>query len=162
MTAPSSLGAQQRHGGDRDQAGLHRGQPDQRHGGRVAAAQQHAVARYQAQFHRERVGDAVHLGLRLRVAQRALVAAEQRSVGVAGLGGAIEQGLHRVDLRGQLQLGAVEAQLGPLIGRWQAVVHEVVGLRAGDEACGHGGGRGGQARSAALPRMSSCTSLAPS
>jgi hypothetical protein len=55
------LRAQQRHGGHRDQAGLHRAQPGQRHGHRVAAAQQHAVAGHQAQVHGEHVGDAVHL-----------------------------------------------------------------------------------------------------
>ncbi len=52
----------------------------------------------------------------------------------------LEERLHGVDLRGQLQLGSVETQLGPLLGWGQVVVHEMVDLGAGNESCGHGDG----------------------
>ena len=45
--------------------------------------------------------------------------------------GLVEQGLHQVGLIGNLQLGPVVVKSGQGLGRWQAVVHEVVGLGAG-------------------------------
>jgi hypothetical protein len=56
-------GAQQRHGGHRDQAGLDHAQPGQRHADGVAAAQQHAVAGLELEVLDQHLGDAVDLGL---------------------------------------------------------------------------------------------------
>jgi hypothetical protein len=144
-------GAQQRHGGHRDQPGLDHRQPRQRHANRVAAAQQHAVAGLQLQLVGKVVGDAIDPLARFGVGEGDLRRAQQGPVGPTARRGAIEQALDQVGLVGDAQLRQVVTQLGPLIARRQTVVDEAVGLGAG--RCHE---------STAFPMMSCCTSVAPS
>ena len=63
------FGAQQRHGGHRNEARFDYRQPCQRHVNRVAAAQQDAVAGHQPEVFHQDLGDAVHTIFHIGIGQ---------------------------------------------------------------------------------------------
>ena len=159
------FGAQQWHGGHRNGAAAHHRQPAQGHGHRIAAPQQHPVAWHQTVGVNQPVTDRMDLGLRLAVAQSEFIAAQQGTVRVTVLVGAGEQPVHHIQVLRPLLLWPVQQHRGHVLGGRQTVKHVAVG-RGG----GHGnlqrsrplGKQGGAHFKAALPKISNCTSLAPS
>jgi hypothetical protein len=70
-------GAQHRHGGNDDAAGLENGQIDRRQQGRVGRAQQNPVSRLQTKAACQHIGDPVHGLCRLRIAPDLSIMADQ-------------------------------------------------------------------------------------
>lgn len=77
------------------------------------------------------LGDPVHAVPQLAVAPDVAVAApEGRTVGTEPAGGAVEQLVPAVEAVRIGQFGEVEDQLGPVLGGWEMVAREGVGVRA--------------------------------
>ena len=129
---------QQRHGAHRDAAGLDHTEPAGRHHRRVGAAQQHAVARHQAQLVHQHAGNAVGAGLQVGVGPAHRLALVQALHAQAAAGAlrhrAVQQFGGHVQPLGQMQLGQLEAELRQRLGRRQVVTGEGVDVRAGGHA----------------------------
>ena len=107
------LGAQQRHGGDDDAAGLQHRQIGRHHHRVVGRAQQHPVARHEAELVDQHVADAVHALLQRAVGQRLGRADEAGLVAPALVDPPVEKGRGAVQPLGILELGAGEQEGRP-------------------------------------------------
>jgi hypothetical protein len=146
--------AQQRHGGNDDQTRFHHGEPGDGQHRRVRAAQQHAVARHQAQIFRQHARQAVYLIQHLGIGERATGAIDGDAVAPAARHGGIQQFHRAVQPVGILHLRDVIDQGRPLVARRQMIVGEGIDM----------GGDGHAVASFKSERamMSCCTSDAPS
>ncbi len=132
--------AQQRHGGDQDGAGLQHAEPRRGQPLVVGPAQEHPVARHDAEVLDEDVSDPVRgrdqLGVRPRRLARLVQARPVRTVAGSGV---VQQGGRTVEAVGVLQLGQVEGQLGPLLGRREMVTAERVDVGRREQLHGRQG-----------------------
>jgi len=123
--------AQKRHGRHRHQTRAHHGQPGQRHADAVATAQQHPVAGNEPEVFRQVVRNAAYPLAHFCIAEGHPWRPEQRAVGESPGVGLVQQHLHQIQLRRELQLGQLVARERPLFTRREAFVHESVDLSAG-------------------------------
>jgi hypothetical protein len=127
--------AQQRHGGQRDAAGLDHAQDAGRHHRTVRAAQQHAAAGGQPEIVAQHVGNAVDLRQQLGVGE-AFARADQRGARApAARDGVIEQRARAVQALRVLQLGQVEQEVRPGARRRQVRTREAIGVAGGAQRC---------------------------
>ena len=129
-------GAQQRHGVDGDRAGLRDRQPRRHHGRVVARPQEHAVAGLHAEILHQRVRQPVRPVGQLLVGAAAAVADQRGVVAEALLDHAVGQLHGGVEVLGILELGPVEQEVGPLLGRREVVAREGVDVGGGAQGGG--------------------------
>ena len=124
------LGTQQRHGGHGNATSLDNAKPGRHHHRVIGRAQQHAVARLQAQGLRQYIGNAVGLVLQVSIspAQAFGLYAQALSTAFAHM---LVQQLHRaVQSLGKLQLWQLKNELGLQRGRRQIVGCKGIDMRA--------------------------------
>ena len=175
------LGAQQRHGSDRNTAGLDDGKPARHHHRVVGGTQQHAVAGYQAHLGGQYVGNAVGLGLQVGIGPAHSLGLQAEALAPAFGHMAVQQLGGAVEALGELQLGQVKPVLGLQLGRRQMRSGKAVDMRGigrgrhlansrlkaetgtGIQVLGRGqGAAGATCLSSSRAMMSCCTSVAPS
>ena len=148
-------GAQQRHGRDRDAAGLHHGKIDGDQHRIVGGAQQHAIAGDKAEAPDQEIGDPVHQSRELAIAQALGGGDQAGAIAVARLHPAVEQLADTVQAIGVAELRPVEKQDRPLLGRRQAVADEAVDMGAWNRgARDHGEPSDGQSGKTAMAWIS--------
>ncbi len=126
-------GAQQRHGRNRDAAGLDHRQHRRHHERRVGRSQQHAVARHHSHPPGQHMGDAVHPLRNLRVAPGLARRAHAGTVAQSTRQPAIQQLGDAIQMLGIVE--PIQQQVRPLVPGRQVVAGEAVfhGLR--HQAC---------------------------
>ena len=144
------LGAQQRHGGHGDAAGLDHREPARRHHRVVRAAQQHPVAGHQPHLAHQHVRQAIRLRQQLGVAALSVGRAQRDPLAVAARQRAVEQLDGAVHARRISELRQLEQELRPLLARRKVVARERVEMRRVAHF------------SSSLAMISFCTSVAPS
>ena len=113
--------------GDDDAAGLEHGEPAADQPGVVRPAQQHPVARHEAEVGDEHVRDPVGAGEQVAVGPVGAVGGEEARPVAAVLGDHVVEQLDRaVEPLGVLQLRQVEGEHRPLLLGWQVVAAERV------------------------------------
>jgi len=117
---------QQRHGRHGDEAGLEHGEDRGRHHRTVRAAQQHPVARHEAHVLEQHVGDAVDPVAQLGIGPRQRIAQDGGTRAASGVDMAVQQFRHAVQARRVLQLGQVEHEVRPQVGRREMIPRERV------------------------------------
>jgi hypothetical protein len=123
------FGSQHRHGGHSNRAHLHHGEPacDQRR--RIRPAQQDPIARYDAEVVHQHVRDAIGAFEQLEIAPVATRRIERNPRAVTFEDSLVEQRGGAIQARRIVQLRQVEAELGPLLARRQAVARESIDVR---------------------------------
>ena len=129
------FGAQQRHGGHGDAAGLHHRKPASREHGVVGRAQQHAVAGHQAHVLHQHVGDAVRLVAQVGVGPGQTGRADADAVAMAARNVLVQQFGGAVEALGELQFGQIEHEFRLLIGGRQVVAGKGVNVGGGHGVC---------------------------
>ena len=122
------LGAQQRHGRHRHQPGVHHTQPGQCHAHRIATAQEHPVAGYQAVVFGQYLGNAADAFTGFCVTHRKVFRAQKGPRRPTLLSCPRQERRYQIGLRRDLQLRCVVAQLRPLVGARQSLMHKAIGL----------------------------------
>ena len=124
-------GAQHRHGGDGDGAGLHHRQPGREHQGRIAAAQQDAIAGNNTQIFRQHMAKPVGLGRQLRIAPDGAFM-ENRGFFRRDFGQrVVQQPLAAIERVGNLQLRQGKFENRPLVLGRQIVPGKLIAVQGG-------------------------------